>query len=267
MNTTFLYPLFDTPFIGIYLIVLSFLFGAVFASFITCTAWRVVRGEDWMLGHSHCDTCGHELSTADLFPIISYVALKGKCRYCGSKVPPRDLIFEILLGLLFAGTLALHGSVDAAVIAALALEMLLLGLSLADWDSGVIPNGFLAAILVVWIITVGFRDNTQQFAVESVISAAIVGFAMVIGTAVVGKIVKSKVSYGPAKLAMCLMLFLGIDGAIIAVVIGILTVIVFALVCKSKKRKISLAPAVSLAFIAAFLLKDVLTLVGVKIPF
>lgn len=263
----FVYPLFDMPFIGVYLIVMAFLFGAIFASFITCTAWRVVRGEDWMLGHSHCDTCGHELSTADLFPIISYVALKGKCRYCGSKVPPRDLIFEILLGLLFAGTLALHGSVDAAVIAALALEMLLLGLSLADWDSGVIPNGFLAAILVVWIITVGFRDNTQQFAVESVISAAIVGFAMVIGTAIVGKIVKSKVSYGPAKLTMCLMLFLGIDGAIIAVVIGILNVIVFTLVCRSKKRKISLAPAVSLAFIAAFLLKDILTLVGVKIPF
>lgn len=264
---TLTYPLFDLPFIGVYLIVIAFLFGAVFASFITCTAWRVVRGEDWMLGHSHCDTCGHELSTADLFPIVSYIALKGKCRYCGSKVPPRDLIFEILLGLLFAGTLALHGSVDAAVIAALALEMLLLGLSLADWDSGVIPNGFLAAILVVWIITVGFRDNTQQFAVESVISAAIVGFAMVIGTAIVGKIVKSKVSYGPAKLAMCLMLFLGIDGAIIAVVIGILNVIVFTLVCRSKKRKISLAPAVSLAFIAAFLLKDILMLVGVKIPF
>lgn len=263
----FSYPLFDVPFIGIYLIVLSFLFGAVFASFITCTAWRVVRGEDWMLGHSHCDTCGHELSTVDLFPIVSYIALKGKCRYCGSKVPPRDLIFEILLGLLFAGTLALHGCVDAAVVAALALEMLLLGLSLADWDSGVIPDGFLAAILVVWILTVGFRDNAQQFAVESVIASAFVGLAMVVGTAIVGKIVKSKVSYGPAKLAMCLMLFLGIDGAVIAVIIGILIGIVFALVCKSKKRKMSLAPAISLAFIAAFLLKDILLLLGVKIPF
>ena len=145
----FTYPLYDMLFIGIYLIVLSFIFGAVFASFITCTAWRVVRGEDWKMGHSHCDTCGHELSTADLFPIVSYVALKGKCRYCGSKVPPRDLIFEILLGLLFAGTLALHGCVDAAVVAALTLEVLLLGLSLADWDSGVIPDGFLVAILVV----------------------------------------------------------------------------------------------------------------------
>ena len=262
----FSYPLYDMLFIGIYLIVLSFVFGAVFASFITCTAWRVVRGEDWKMGHSHCDTCGHELSTADLFPIVSYLALKGKCRYCGSKVPPRDLIFEILLGLLFAGTLALHGCVDAAVVAALTLEVLLLGLSLADWDSGVIPDGFLAAILVVWIMTVGFRPDAQKFAIEGVIASACVGLLMAIGTAIVGKITKAKVSYGTPKLAMCLMLFLGFRGSVIAVIVGIVLGILFALVCKSKKRKMSLAPAISLAFIAAFLLKDILVLLGVQIP-
>ena len=254
----FSYPLFEIPFIGIYLIILAFMFGAVFASFITCTAWRVVRGEDWMLGHSHCDTCGHELSTADLFPIISYIALKGKCRYCGSKVPPRDLIFEILLGLLFAGTLALHGVVDAAVVAALALEMLLLGLSLADWDSGVIPNGFLAAILVVWILTVGFRQDIQRFAIEGVIAFMACGLLMAIATAIIGKIMKAKVSYGPTKLAMCLMLFLGFKGSVIALGVAVVLGILFALVCKSKKRKISLAPAISIGFIAAFLVKDVL---------
>ncbi len=259
----FSYPLFDIPFIGVYLIVLAFLFGAVFASFITCTAWRVVRGEDWMLGHSHCDTCGHELSTADLFPIISYIALKGKCRYCGSKVPPRDLIFEIILGLLFAGTLALHGVVDAAVIAALALEMLLLGLSLADWDSGVIPDGFLAAILVVWILTVGFRQDIQRFAIEGVIAALACGLLMAIATAIIGKIMKAKVSYGPTKLAMCLMLFLGFKGSVIALGVAVVLGIFFALVCKSKKRRISLAPAISIGFIVAFLVKDVLVLIGV----
>lgn len=257
----FSYPLYDMLFIGIYLIVLSFIFGAVFASFITCTAWRVVRGEDWKMGHSHCDTCGHELSTADLFPIVSYVALKGKCRYCGSKVPPRDLIFEILLGILFAGTLALHGSVDAMSVAALTLEVLLLGLSLADWDSGVIPDGFLAAILVVWIMTVGFMPDVQKYAIEGLIASVCVGLLMAIGTAIAGKIKKDKVSYGPTKLVMCLMLFLHIRGAIVAVGIGIVLGIVFAFVCKAKKKKLSLAPAISLAVIAALLLKDVLTMI------
>ena len=259
--------MFDTPLIGIYFIVLAFMFGAILASFITCTAWRVVRGEDWKLGHSHCDTCGHELSTADLFPIVSYIALKGKCRYCGSKVPPRDLIFEILLGLLFAGTLALHGSIDAAVVAALALEMLLLGLSLADWDSGVIPDGFLAAILVVWILTAGFRADVQKFAIEGVIAFLCTGILMAIGTFIAGSIKKAKLSYGPAKLSMCLMLFLGFRGAVIAAVAGILLGIFLTRICKSKKRKISLAPAISLAFILAFLLKDLLVLLGARIPF
>ena len=245
------------PAVGIYLIVMAFMFGAIFASFITCTAWRVVRGEDWMLGHSHCDTCGHELSTADLFPIISYIALKGKCRYCGSKVPPRDLIFEIILGCVFAGTLALHGAIDAAVVAALALEVLLLGLSLADWDSGVIPNGFLAAILVVWIMTVGFMPDIQTYAIEGLIASASVGLVMAVATAVIGKVKKNKMSYGPTKLAMCLMLFLHIRGACVAAAVALVLGIIFTLVCKSKKRKISLAPAIAIGTIVALLLKDV----------
>lgn len=252
----FSYPLFEMPAVGIYLIVLAFIFGAIFASFITCTAWRVVRGEDWMLGHSHCDTCGHELSTADLFPVISYIALKGKCRYCGSKVPPRDLIFEIILGLLFAGTLALHGAIDAIVIATLVLEVLLLGLSLADWDSGVIPNGFLAAILVVWIMTVGFMPDMREYAIEGLIASACVGLVMALVTAVIGKVKKTKMNYGPVKLAMCLMLFLHIKGACIAIGIGVVLGIIFTLVCKSKKRKIALAPAISIATISAILLSN-----------
>ena len=251
------YPLFEIPVIGIYLIVLAFLFGTVFASFITCTAWRVVRNENWMLGHSHCDTCGHELSTADLFPVISYIALKGKCRNCGSKVPPRDLIFEILLGLLFAGTLALHGSIDAVVIATLALEVLLLGLSLADWDSGVIPDGFLGAILVVWIITVGFMPDIHRYTIEGLMASLCAGLLMAIATAVISKILGTKQSYGPTKLAMCLLLFLHIRGACMAAGIAVVLGIIFALVCRSKKRKVSLAPAISIGCIVALLLADV----------
>ena len=89
---------------------------------------------------------------------------------------------------------------------------------------------------------------------------------MAVATAIIGKVKKTKMNYGPVKLAMCLMLFLGFRGSVIAVIVGILLGILFALVCKSKKRKMSLAPAISLAFIAAFLLKDILVLLGIQIP-
>ena len=48
--------------------------------------WRIAHGEKWTSGRSHCPSCGHELGVRDLFPILSWVLLKGKCRYCGAKV-------------------------------------------------------------------------------------------------------------------------------------------------------------------------------------
>ena len=80
---------------------------------------------------------------------------------------------------------------------------------------------------------------------------------------IIAKAKGAKISYGPAKLAMCLMLFLGIKGACIAVGVAVVLGVIFALVCKSKKRKIALAPAISLGVIAAFLAKDALLLLGV----
>ena len=142
----------------------------------------------------------------------------------------------------------------------LALEVILLGLSLADWDSGVIPNGFLVAILVVWIMTVGFRDDIQRYAIEGLMASACVGFIMIIATAIASKVKGKKFGYGPAKLAMCLMLFLGIRGACIAVAVGLVVGLIFVAACKSKKRKIALAPAISIGVIVAFLAKDVIAL-------
>ena len=67
---------------------------------------------------------------------------------------------------------------------------------------------------------------------------------MAIATAITGKIMKAKVSYGPTKLAMCLMLFLGFKGSVIAVGVAVVAGVIFVLAARSKKRKISLAPAI-----------------------
>ena len=80
---------------------------------------------------------------------------------------------------------------------------------------------------------------------------------MIIATAIISRITGSKLSYGPSKLVMCLLLFLHIRGACMALGIAIVTGIIFALVCKAKNRKISLAPAISIGCIAALLLADV----------
>ena len=50
---------------------------------------------------SHCDNCQHKLSLLDNIPIFSYLFLRGRCRYCQSKIPLRVLLVELLTAVVF----------------------------------------------------------------------------------------------------------------------------------------------------------------------
>ena len=163
-------PLFENSFIAVFTIVLAFIFGTVLASFITCTAGRVLAHEDWTHGYSHCDTCNHKLGALDLFPVISYLALGGKCRYCGAKVPIRCLISEVLLGVVFALTVVIHGSIDIVMARNLALAMLMMGISFCDIDGAVVHSGFTTAIMSVWIGTAAFVPDMRLYVIDGVIA-------------------------------------------------------------------------------------------------
>lgn len=83
------------------LFVLIFMIGTLFGSFYTLAVYRIPKRQDIIHTHSYCPNCDHKLGFLDLFPIFSYVCLRGKCRYCQHKIRPRYLILEILSGILF----------------------------------------------------------------------------------------------------------------------------------------------------------------------
>ena len=83
------------------LYILIFIIGMLFGSFYTLAVYRIPKRQDIVHTHSYCPNCNHKLGFLDLIPIISYVVLKGKCRYCKNKIRPRYLILEMLSGLLF----------------------------------------------------------------------------------------------------------------------------------------------------------------------
>ena len=85
----------------IILYILIFCIGTVFGSFFTLAVSRIPIGENITHGRSHCVNCNHKLQFFDLIPILSYIFLGGKCRYCKQKIRPRYLILEILSGLVF----------------------------------------------------------------------------------------------------------------------------------------------------------------------
>lgn len=149
-----------TPLIQLYILILAFLFGAVFGSYIDCVAWRLVHHERVARGRSHCDVCGHALGAGDLIPIISYLRSGGRCRYCGARFSAESTWVELALGL---GFVAIVYKFDLSFVALryLGLLVILMGLSLVDQKTLIIPDRFHVAGILWWLLTLPLIACTQ----------------------------------------------------------------------------------------------------------
>ena len=84
----------------IYYGVLFFILGSCIFSFLNVVVYRVPMHQNFVTGRSCCPACEHELAARDLFPVISYITLGGRCRYCKAQIGSRDLFVEITGGIL-----------------------------------------------------------------------------------------------------------------------------------------------------------------------
>ena len=82
-------------------IVLLFALGAVAGSVINVLTYRIEHKKSLMKGDIICDDCGTTLKAREIIPIISFIALKGECPYCKAKIPAREIVGEIICGLMF----------------------------------------------------------------------------------------------------------------------------------------------------------------------
>ncbi len=87
------------PYILFYILV--FIIGASIGSFINCLVYRLEKGKGFVKGSSYCPKCKHQLKWLDLVPLLSFLALRGKCRYCKEKISWRYPLIEIAIGVLF----------------------------------------------------------------------------------------------------------------------------------------------------------------------
>ncbi|KKU86521.1 MAG: Type 4 prepilin-like protein leader peptide-processing enzyme [Parcubacteria group bacterium GW2011_GWA2_47_9] len=89
--------LFFSPFI--------FLLGLAIGSFLNAVIHRLQTEEKLFPGRSHCPHCRHKLAAKDLIPLISYLLLKGRCRYCKKPISLQYPLVELATGLLFVAVL------------------------------------------------------------------------------------------------------------------------------------------------------------------
>ena len=140
--------------------ILVFLYGIVIGSFVNVCIYRIPKGEDIVKTSSHCMNCGHVLTWYDLFPIFSFLALKGKCRYCGVKLSIQYPVIEVVNGVLYCLIVGVKGVNVNSIIYCL-FASALLTLSVIDFRTMEIPVEINYFIVVLGLIHMGL--NYQKF--------------------------------------------------------------------------------------------------------
>lgn len=120
-----------------------FVFGSITGSFLNVLIDRLPKKHYTLLGRSHCAHCKKTLSPFDLIPIFSYLFLRGKCRKCKAKIPPRIFLVECATGVFFAG-LYLHFLLVGYSLQAFVYLLIIISSSIAifftDLEYGIIPD-------------------------------------------------------------------------------------------------------------------------------
>ncbi len=150
--------MYDSNSLAISFTPIMFLLGASLGSFLNCLAWRAAHKEPIWKGRSHCETCRHTLSPRDLIPIFSYLAARGRCRYCGAKIPLETLISE-LAGAFICAALTMKFGFTKEWIMWLIFTAHLHFLSLTDHLQYIIPDYVLASAIVTRLIFLILSPN------------------------------------------------------------------------------------------------------------
>ncbi|MCY1001585.1 prepilin peptidase [Myxococcus sp. MISCRS1] len=122
------------PLFSAFLLVLGLCIG----SFLNVVIARVPEGLSIVRPGSRCPRCGHVLSWYENIPVLSWLALRGRCRSCHAPISPRYVLVELLTGLLFLACLSRFGW-TYELFPALVLVSLLIPLTFIDLAHWILP--------------------------------------------------------------------------------------------------------------------------------
>ena len=137
--------------VEILLYIIIFIYGIVIGSFVNVLIYRLPLHENITTEHSHCMSCGHRLRWYDLVPLFSWVFLKGKCRYCKTKISAQYPVIEAVNGFGYVLIFIMNGFNFTGILYALCFSMLT-AITVIDWRTYEIPLGLNITILVLGAI-------------------------------------------------------------------------------------------------------------------
>lgn len=142
------------------LYIVFFIFGLVVGSFLGVVAYRLPRKLSIVKPSSFCSKCNKKIAFYDNIPVISYIILKGKCRYCKSKIPLSVLLIELVTGILFTANYIFFG-LTISTVAGIIFCSVLIVISFIDIESGIIPNVIVLPFTLVGLAFSIFSDLSE----------------------------------------------------------------------------------------------------------
>jgi leader peptidase (prepilin peptidase)/N-methyltransferase len=144
----------------------AFVFGLCVGSFLNVCIARWPRELSVVRPRSRCPSCGHQLSWFENIPLVSWIALRARCRRCGEPISPIYPAVELLVGVLWAFCVYQYGPTFTALRLGLFLT-LLLGVAITDLRHYLIPDGFTITGLIVMLagaLIAPFLGESEIFA-------------------------------------------------------------------------------------------------------
>ena len=234
--------------------------GAVMGSFLNCAAWRIAHGESFLKGRSHCPVCGHVLGAADLVPLLSWLFLRCKCRYCGAKVSVRYFLAELFMAIVTVVCL-LRFDLTVLCLRNYVFLCCLFCLSLVDLENYTIPDGCLLISAEVWLLTVPLISMSWKESLLHLVAAFVFGGGLLLLSLVMDRILKrDSLGGGDIKLYFVVGLFLGFAATLFSLLLACVLGLLFAFLRKrfgkDKNEQIPFGPSIAAAAAVMLLFGD-----------
>ena len=240
-----------------------FLVGLAVGSFVNVLADRWSIGES-ILGRSHCDHCKKTIAWYDLFPVVSYLVLRARCRNCNKKLSLQYPLVESVTGLVFLVVYLIHKNTQPANIDAvyllyqLTIVTSLVVIFVADFKYRIIPDEANIIIGISALLFLAFQAP-QNIGLHVASAVAAAGLFLFLAVVTSGK----GMGIGDVKYVFAAGLLLGLPNTVIALYLAFLTGAIFSLILivfgiKSMKSTIAFGPFLTIATLVSFIYGDTL---------
>lgn len=206
---------------------LFFIVGTMIGSFLNCVIYRLSKKQGFLKGRSYCPHCKHSLRWQDLVPLLSFLFLKGKCRYCGKPISFRYPLVETGTGLIFAliiwerlpflfSTSLIFWILDILFLSI--VSCFLIVIFVYDLQYFIIPDKVIYPLI---IIALGWQVVSNLFfeayAKKSIIEAVYSGIGAALFFLIIVLASKGKgMGVGDVKLSFFMGIFLGFPSVLVA---------------------------------------------------